>query len=229
MDYPWANVSVFPDDRVVHGTPPCFVPRTCFQPTLDHGIKDILFVLDELSRLNIDDALFAGRLDVERLGAFGFSLGCVIMTEFCRIDARCKAVVLLDGGGPLLELLPDLMRLGLQRPFLSMGSTEDRPASPDNDYNPEWFYTSLVLFTNTINNAFLFQIQDSGHQSFQDRGSLISDPTRTADPTPASRAQSQTIRACTLSFFDKYLKNQDDHLLDNPAAVYPNIINFQRK
>ena len=32
-----------------------------------------------------------------------------------------------------------------------------------------------------------------------------------------------------LSCFDKYLKGEDDHLLDNPAAVYPNIINFQRK
>ena len=49
------------------------------------------------------------------------------------------------------------------------------------------------------------------------------------DPPPASRAQSQTIRACTLSFFDKYLKGEDDHLLDNPAAVYTNIINFQSK
>ena len=103
-----------------------------------------------------------------------------------------------------------------------------RPPSPPG-YNPEWLYASRVFFTNAINNAFWCQIQGATHQSFQDRGSLISDPTRTADPTPVSRAQSQTIRACTLSFFNKYLKNQDDHLLDNPAAVYPNIINFQSK
>ena len=67
------------------------------------------------------------------------------------------------------------------------------------------------------------------HQSFNDKGSLVNDPTLAGDPTPVSRAQSQTIRACTLSFFDKYLKNQDDHLLDNPAAAYANIINFQKK
>ena len=92
-----------------------------------------------------------------------------------------------------------------------------------------WLASTLALFTNAINNAFWFQIQDSTHPSFDDRGSLINDPTLTGDPTPASRAQSQTIRACTLSFFDKYLKGEDDHLLDNPAAVYPNIINFQSK
>ena len=207
----------------------CFVPRTCFQPFLDNGVKDILFVLDELSRLNTNDSQFAGRLDLERLGIFGFSLGCVLAAEFCRTNARCKAFVLLDGGGPLLELLPDLIQFGLQTPFLSMCSTKERPASPDPFYNTNWMFTSLTLFTNAIDNAFLLQIQDSGHASFGDRGSLISDSTLTGDPTPASRAISQTIRACTLSFFDKYLKNQDDHLLDNPAEVHSNIINFQRK
>jgi len=69
------------------------------------------------------------------------------------------------------------------------------------------------------------------HNSFDEIVGLIYGPTLTfpAGPTPASRGISQTIGACTLSFFNKYLKNQDDHLLDNPAAVYPNIINFQRK
>src|SRR6266498_2659735 len=229
IDFVNASASLFPDGRVMYGTGACFFPRTCFQPFLDNGIKDIRFVLDELSRLNTTESLFAGRLDLERLGIFSFSLGCVVAAEFCRTDARCKAFVLLDGGGPLLELLPDLMRLGLQKPFLSMCSTKDRPASPDPDYNTNWMFTSLVLFTNAIDNAFLFQIQDSGHASFGDRGSLISDSTLTVDPTPTSRGISQTIRACTLSFFDKYLKNQDDHLLDNPAAVYTNIINFRSK
>jgi hypothetical protein len=229
VDHEWTTASVFPSGQVVIGTAVCTAPKTCFQPTVDNGINDYLFVLDELSRLNINDALLAGRLDLERLGAFGFSLGCVPVAEFCRIDARCKAVVLLDGG-PLLEAPPDLIRLGLQKPFLSMNSENPvgRPPSPPG-YNPEWLYASRVLFTNAINNAFWCQIQGATHQSFQDRGSLISDPTRTADPTPASRTQSQTIRACTLSFFDKYLKGEDDHLLDNPAAVYPNIINFQSK
>jgi hypothetical protein len=109
----------------------------------------------------------------------------------------------------------------------TMGPRPAPPPSPP--YSPDWLYGTLVLFTNALTHAYWFQIQDASHQSYQDRGSLISEQTRTADPTPVSRAQSQTIRACTLSFFDKYLKNQDDHLLDNPAAVYTNIINFQRK
>ena len=104
----------------------------------------------------------------------------------------------------------------------------------DTDPCPNWgpsLYASLVLFTNALNNAFWFQIQDSSHNNFDELVGLIYGPTLIFQngPTPASRGISQTIGACTLSFFNKYLKNQDDHLLDNPDAVYPNIINFQSK
>ena len=175
---------------------------------------------------------------MERLGTFAFSLGNVIAAEFCRIDARCKAFVLLDAG-PTPDLSINLTQLGLQKPFLSMNSAISVGPVPGQILcrtNPaplpgsgEWLAATQALFTNAINNAFWFQIQGSSHASFNDRGSLISDPSLMGDPTPASRAQSQTIRACTVSFFDKYLKNQDDHLLDDPAAVYPNIINFKSK
>ena len=212
----------------VTGVTFCVIPKSCFVPTLEAQTKVLQFVSDELSRLNTNDPLFAGRLDMERLGAFGFSNGCTMAAEFCRRDARCKAAVLLDVGS-ILEAAPDLTQVGLQKPFLSMNSTiEPRPVVSSPPYG-SWLDASLALFAKATGDAFWLQIQDASHQSFQDRGSLISDQRRTADPTPASRAPSQTIRACMLSFFDKYLKNQDDHLLDNPAAAYPNVVNFQRK
>jgi hypothetical protein len=170
------------------------------------------------------------------LGAFGRSVTCVPAAEFCRIDARCKAVVLLDAA-TTLDLSANLTQLGLQKPFLSMCCASSvGPWPPSILCRPqivpgsvEWLASTLALFAKATDNAFWFQIEGSGHSSFADRGSLISDPSLTADPTPASRAPSQTIRACMVSFFDKYLKNQDDHLLDNPAAIHPNIINFRRK
>lgn len=232
VDHMWTTASVFPNGQVVVGqTVICANPKSCFQPFLDDGISDFRFVLDELGRLNISDALFAGRLDMERLGAFGFSAGAVPVAEFCRIDARCKAVALFDPGW-IMEAPTDLNQFGLQKPFLSMNSqrSDSRPPQPASPpYTTNWLHGSLVLFTNAINDAFWFQIQDSTHQSFQDRGSLISDQARTADPTSVSREQSRTIRACMVSFFDKYLKGEDDHLLDSPAAVHPNIINFRSK
>jgi pimeloyl-ACP methyl ester carboxylesterase len=156
--------------------------------------------------------------------------------EFCRSDARCKAVVLLDAG-PTPGLSANLTQLGLQKPFLSMNSAISVGPVPPAILclpqripgSPEWLAATLALFTNAMDNAFWFQIQDSGHQSFQDRGTLISDPSLMGNPTPTSRGQNLTIKACMLSFFNKYLKGEDDHLLDNPALVYTNIINFRSK
>ena len=228
VDHINAATSVFPNGQVVHGAYPADrCDRAAFQTLLDHAIKDIRFVLDEL---NTNDTLLAGRMDFERLGALGYSWGCTPVAEFGRIDPRCKAVVLLDAGR-LLQVPVALNQLGLQKPFLSMNRTM---GSTDPDPCPNWgppLYASLLLFTNALNHALWFQIQDSWHDSFDERGGLIYGPTLTFEggPTPASRAISQTTRACTLSFFNKYLKNQDDHLLDNPAAVYPNVINFQSK
>jgi dienelactone hydrolase len=229
MDHEWTTASVFPSGQIIYGAGFCSNSKECFQPALESAIKDFRFVLDQLAALNSADAL-AGRLDLERVGAFGFSAGAVPVAEFGRVDARCKAVVLLDPGW-LLEAPADLNQLGLQKPFLSMNSTmAPRPSPPPSPpYTTEWLYGTLLLFTNALDNAFWFQIQDSSHQSFQDRGSLISDPNRTADPTPVSRDQSETIRGCLVSFFDKYLKGEDNHLLDNPATVYTNIINLRRK
>jgi hypothetical protein len=231
VDHAWTTASVFPGGQAVYGSTFCSDTKECFQPFLDDGIRDFQFVLDELGRLNTSDALFVGRLDLERLGALGFSAGVVPVAEFCRIDVRCKAVVLLDPGW-ILEAPTDLNQFGIQKPFLSMNSTrsDSRPPPPPSPpYTTEWLHGSLRLFTNAIDHAFWFQIQDSTHQSFQDRGSLLSEQTRMSDPTPVSREQSRTIRACTVSFFNKYLKGEDDHLLDDPAAVYPNVVSFRRK
>src|SRR6185369_4903533 len=99
---------------------------------------------------------------------------------FCRLDARCKAAVLLDAGWST-EYAPDLKSLGLQKPFLSMNSTIDPfPGLPG---YPVWLVDTKALFTNAINNAFWFQIQNSTHSSFDDRGSLMTDDFQTSDPT----------------------------------------------
>src|SRR5258706_15611946 len=114
---------------------------------LDYRTHEFLFVMDELGWLNINDALLVGRLDLERLGVIGKSVGGMTVAEVGRIDARCKAVVLLDAG-ITLEVPPDLIRLGLQKPFLSMSSTTNRPPC-----SGEWLASSLALFTNAMSNA----------------------------------------------------------------------------
>ncbi len=225
VDHVGILASVFPNGQVVYGTA-VGLDVALARTQLGEGMKDLRFVLEELGRLNTNDVLLAGRLDLERLGAFGFSYGSMLAAEFCRTDARCQAAVLFDSGS-ILEVATNLTQFGLQKPYLLMNSTGGW-IDVGNVYGP-WLASATNLFAHAISDAFWFQIQDTTHQSFNDKGSLVNDPTMVGNPTSVSRAQSQTIRACTLSFFNKYLKGEDDHLLDNPAAVYPNIINFQSK
>jgi hypothetical protein len=228
VDHIGVLASVFPSGQVVYGKilAPGSDLQARFITPFDNAIKDLRFVLDELIRFNNNDTLFAGRLDLERLGAFGFSVGSTFAAEFCRLEPLCKAVAIFDAGY-IMEAATNLYQLGLQKPFLYMNSTGGWVA-PSPGFGP-WLHSATNLFAKATADAFWFRLQDSTHASYSDPGSLVSDPTKTGDPTPVSRAQSQAIRACTLSFFNKYLKGEDDHLLDDPAAVYTNIINYQRK
>lgn len=60
---------------------------------------DMGFALDRVAKLNQRDEAgrFQGRLDLERVGVFGHSLGGATALEFCRVDARCKAGINIDG------------------------------------------------------------------------------------------------------------------------------------
>ena len=74
---------------------------------------DMGFALDQLQRLNASgpSEKFVGRLDMERIGVFGHSLGGATTLQFCQDDARCKAGIDLDGaplGSVIIEgLLSD--------------------------------------------------------------------------------------------------------------------------
>ena len=52
-------------------------------------------VLDKLAELNTEDPLFAGRLDLERIGVHGGSFGGMVF-KTCADDLRVKCALLWD-------------------------------------------------------------------------------------------------------------------------------------
>lgn len=104
INHPYtAAVVVYPDGRTVSRNPPHVSSPEALQSWLENSLKvwtqDTRFVLDELERLNRGErpSLFAGRLDLNRIGIFGHSFGGTTAGEVCVLDSRCKAVVNLDG------------------------------------------------------------------------------------------------------------------------------------
>ena len=172
-------------------------------------VADLVFVMNQLEQWNQSDPLFAGQLNLDQVAAMGFSAGGSAVGEFCRIDRRCKAAITLDGWG--CEYISGLVSFGLQKPSLMM--------------NGPVAQIDQTLFEKARTDAFWFQISGTLHQDFGDWG-WWPDATRMATGLEVSR----TLHAYQVSFLNKYLKGQDDHLLDGPpGSLFPLVINFRKK
>lgn len=71
--------------------------KETWQQLVDIRKKDIIFVLDELNYINNYDEDFKGKLEIENVGAIGFSLGSQGVFEAAADDKRIKAVALFEG------------------------------------------------------------------------------------------------------------------------------------
>jgi dienelactone hydrolase len=79
-------------------------PRPDYIETRVAGrVADARFALDRLAELNLGAGPLAGRLDLDRVGIMGHSLGGLAAAQACVADPRLKACLNLDGvqgGGP---------------------------------------------------------------------------------------------------------------------------------
>jgi dienelactone hydrolase len=201
IDHADCLVTAFPDGRLLNTTISDFSAAL-----FTNNVLDVRFVLDTLTRMNQGDPVFRGTLDLQHVGTMGWSFGGGVAAEACRTDGRVLGTVLLDA---YLQNADNVIRLGLQKPFLSMYS-----AGGGGTQAPFYMATR---------DAYWMQIQGTKHQHFADWLAWIN------SPTTAGRQAAVAMNACMLSFFDKYLKGQDDHLLDGPANVYPSVVNFAKK
>ena len=119
MDHIDCRTTVYPNSTAVRGI---FIdPPPEVNTAVAGRLADDRFVLEALAQLNASDALLAGRLDLKRLGALGWSLGNSDLGELVQTDDRCKGIVMLEGylqGAP--GLLDELLQQGLGLPLLGM-------------------------------------------------------------------------------------------------------------
>ena len=81
---------------------------------------DVGFTLDQLAVLNQadPDGILTGKLDLQRVGAFGISLVGIVVGEACRREPRLRACLVMDA-----PMSTDVVRAGLRQP--SMWITRD--------------------------------------------------------------------------------------------------------
>lgn len=153
-------------------------------------LLDMTFLVDELARLDSRNPLFAGRLDTNRIGVSGISLGGMVI-ETCRSDSRVKCAAIWDGTGFQTS------STGLQKPFLA--------ALGQNG----WFYSkNQWLFSMATTNAVLLQVTGADHITGTDAAWTWQ--------IPWGCGPAQAINACFVWFFDTYLKGETPPFPTNP-------------
>jgi dienelactone hydrolase len=217
----------FPHGQIVRGT---FVDTgpASNERALRVRVADSRFVLDQLAELD-DHGAFAGRLDLARVGMFGFSLGGATAAATMLADSRLKAGADLDG-----SLYGPVVHEGLHRPFLIMLSPI--PASFKKRCGPPCKHLSAFHFFRPFYShlrgpRYVVQLAASGHESFED--SVWIKP-QLAPIAPAAARQFDigsinaqtaitTVTGYLTAFFDRYLRDTPQPVLRDPTTAYPSL------
>lgn len=164
---------------------------------------DVSFLIDELEKLNQSDTVFKGKLNLEKLGILGMSMGGIASALVCTKDERCKAAINMDGG-----IYGDLIDLKIPLPFMYMNS--ERYRGYDN------------LFLNHVDNAaYNITIKEADHQNFSDLSIL--DPSAPLIGEIDGYRMLEILNDYTRAFFDKHLRGIDSALLSEPSPEYPEV------
>ena len=197
----------------------CWRRFLALSPAAQNGLQiwtqDTRFVLDELDRMNRGQRpnLFAGRLDLNRIGLFGHSFGGATAGEVCLLDGRCKAGVNLDG-----FQYGDLLDHPVKQPFMVMYSND---GIGSNDF----------MYNKVENQAYRVYIKGTRHNNFTDAslelGSRVGEISGLLGPIDGQRMET-ILNHYLIAFFDKHLMGIPSPLLDAPDPVFPEV-NFQSR
>ncbi|MEU7134791.1 esterase [Streptomyces sp. NPDC046261] len=222
--------SVLPELAAKPGTDIDAVLRTAMRAR----VEDARFVLDTLGSAGRRPALpphLADAMDLRRVGMVGHSAGGFAAVQTMHDDRRVKAAVNMDG---TMEFpAPDssgsrlgtAARDGVDRPFLLMGT--DAADSGPYDRQPSW----KALWEHSRGWRGNVTLTGSQHGTYTDaapllpqlarQGALPWETVRKNVGTVEPRRAVAATRAYVASFFDRFLRGRDDHLLDGPSQRFP--------
>ena len=192
-------------------------------PTWTGDVTYILNKIEELDRT--PGQLYYKRLDLSRIGMFGWSFGGATAVQMSKDDRRIKAVVDQDG-----QLFGDVSEKGTDRPVMLMHhGNEDKPPKPS-DAEVMKELTAMTrerdrsFLDRSTNDRYEVTIAKTQHGHFSDF--LLFFPAGKDELEP--RRAHEIIVAYTQAFFDKYLLGRDSDLLSAPSDKYPEVT-FQKR
>lgn len=224
IDHPYAASGVvFPDGRRA-----TFDTRMLDRKFVDGKIpylaQDAIFTLNQLGTLNQSDpnGILTRRLDLQRAGIFGLSLGGEVSAEACRLEPRFRACLVMDVWMPA-----DVVQVGLKQP--TMWLTRDAKTMQLEGWSQadidETLTTMRAVFESLPGDGYFVQVPGMFHIDFSD-APFFSPATSwlgVTGPIDGRRAHGITS-AYSLAFFDRHLKGRPEVLLNGPAKQYPEVL-----
>jgi predicted dienelactone hydrolase len=214
FDAPYRSfVVVLPDGRVIARAPQNNADlvegpekKHLANKLLQSWSADMSCALDQLERLNTADPTgrFLGRLDLQRVGVFGHSLGGATALQFCHDDSRCKAGIDVDGA-PFGTVVGG----GVSQPFMFLLS--DHRSEPDAETHPVEADIRSIFDRLPADRRLEIVIRGAGHFGFSD-GAMLKSPLvmrvlRTLGIVRLDGRRQISVTAHYIStFFDVYLK-----------------------
>ncbi|MCY1073499.1 alpha/beta hydrolase family protein [Archangium lansingense] len=207
---------IFPDGRYAPNTQD---PSGLFgTPYFDVLVTDLRFILSQVRALDAGDAQgrFAGRLDLERVGVFGHSIGGAASTIVCQKEPSVRACSNLDG------TFQGSWDKGIAQPLLLVHTQEHDDG------------THRAFIKDRHAPVYEVSVSQAGHLTFSDLPLLLelmktynskvnSETFDTGTLEPAERTASIT-RAWVLAFADEHVKGSGESpLLHGGAGNDPEV------
>jgi predicted dienelactone hydrolase len=170
-----------------------------------HWAEDLAFVIDRLIDIDSENNILRDKLDIDRIGVFGMSLGGIAANEICLTDKRIRAGINMDGG-----LYGTLLEAKLHVPFMFLNSKR--------------FLGYGTIFTGiSTTDCYSLSVKDSDHYNFSDYSVYPMPSVSFLMGTIDGKKMIEIMNVMILAFFDKYIKNREDIDLIDYAERYPEI------
>ncbi|MEM1248259.1 MAG: hypothetical protein AAGK22_17930 [Acidobacteriota bacterium] len=189
-------------------------------------VADAAFALDQLEELNAEGSgnPLEGRLDLARLGMFGWSFGGATSIEMLVRDERVGAAVDLDG-----QLFGTASETGTSKPFLLMKASEvsagPEPEDPEEAERQAAAMVELMgrvdaqedaLIASSSGPWHLLQFEGANHGTFSDFLHLSPEAAGAVSPERAHELLTTVLRG----FFGRYLLGEEAPVLEDPGAAF---------
>ncbi|MEA2754488.1 MAG: hypothetical protein QOJ54_777 [Aliidongia sp.] len=188
--------------------------------------RNVTALIDRLMHLSEDaNSPVAGRLDLSRIGAWGYSFGGAAAAQAARQDGRIKAIANLDGW-----LFAEAAADGVPCPYLSVSDATPLPDEADlTAPEAQRRYTAILQrddYDRQVaglkrHGGFMLTIDGTNHVNFSDYA-LRFRSRRLSGTGPIDPRRALVITADYLrGFFDDALLGHPSALLRDGAAGYP--------